>query len=112
MPPVTSTIIQRNHVTNNEEVEIVRKDIMKEVTLGRMVGPLSVRDAQSLLGGNFRTSPMGLVPKSDTPGAFRVICDLSYKGSAPCSVNDLIPQDRPTRFVGFEEFAHQVRFFS
>lgn len=109
MPSVSETIIQQNHITKPNEIAIVRQDIMKEVALGRMVGPLNVHKAQSLLGGNFRTSPMGLVPKSGSLDLFRVIRNLSYKGSAPSSVNDYVPEDRPTRFVGFDEFAHQVR---
>jgi hypothetical protein len=108
MPPVMSTLIQKNHTAEPAKVAIIREDFVSEVSLGRMIGPLTMREAQALLRGHFRTSPLGLVPKSGSPGRFRVIHDLSYRGSAAQSVNDCIPSDRPTRWVDFEQFAAQV----
>jgi len=108
MPRITSTLIQKNHTAEPTKIAIIREDFVNEVNLGCMVGPLSIHDAQVLLNGNFCTSPLGLVPKSGSPGRFRVIHDLSYRGSAAQSVNDCIPSDRPTRWVDFEQFAAQV----
>ena len=57
--------------------------LTKECDAGRIVGPFSTPPFL-----NFRTSPIGLVPKKD-PSEFRLIHHLSYpKGS---SVNDFIP---------------------
>jgi hypothetical protein len=109
MPPVCETIIQRNHISNSNDIAIARSNFMEEVNLSRMIGPITITEAQNILGSNFRTSPVGLVPKANSPGKFRVIRDLSYCGSAAQSVNDLIPADRPTRWVAAPEFALQVR---
>lgn len=111
MPHITSTLIQKNHTAEPTKIAIIREDFTGEVSLGRMIGPLTVCEAEVLLCGNFRTSPLGLVPKSGSPGRFRVIHDLSYKGSAAQSVNDCIPSNRPTRWVDFEQFAAQVCTF-
>ena len=111
MPHITFTLIQKNHTAEPTKIAIIREDFTGEVSLGRMIGPLTVCEAEVLLCGNFRTSPLGLVPKSSSPGRFHVIHDLSYKGSAAQSVNDCIPSDRPTQWVDFEQFAAQVCTF-
>lgn len=108
MPPVAHTIIQPNHAKKPTEIAIIRENFMEEVALGRMIGPLSIKEAEAQLGSPFRTSPLGLVPKAGAPGKYRVIRDLSHTGDAPCSVNDYIDADRPTRWVGFDEFAKMV----
>ena len=108
MPPVTETIIQQNHISSADDIAIVHDNFMEEVKLKRMIGPMSIKQAQWALSSCFRTSPVGLVPKANSPGKFRVIRDLSYCGSAGHSVNDLIPADRPTRWVAASEFACQV----
>jgi hypothetical protein len=68
-----------------------------------MVGPLTASKTQALLHSNFHTSPLGLILKSGSPGCFRVIHNLSYQGSATHSVNDYIPCDLPTHWVGFDD---------
>ena len=108
MPPVCETIIQRNHISSSNDITIAHSNFLEEVKLSRMIGPITITEAQIILGSNFRTSPVGLVPKANSPGKFRVIRDLSYCGSAAQSVNDLIPADRPTRWVAAPEFALQV----
>ena len=63
--------------------EIVSAKLMKEIEAGRVVGPFKTPPFP-----NFRTSPIGIVPKK-VPNEFRLIHHLSYpKGS---SVNDSIP---------------------
>jgi hypothetical protein len=108
MPPVTTTLIQENHARKAWEVQVIKANIMEEVALGWMFGPLSAAETQTLLGSPFRTSPMGLVPKAGSRDKYRVIRDFSYKGNAPSSVNGYIPEDRRTRWVGFDEFADKV----
>ena len=67
--------------------EVDRK-LAKELSLGRLAGPF-----QSPPLSNFRTSPIGLVPKK-VKNTYRVIHHLSYpKGS---SVNDGIPFHKST----------------
>ena len=65
--------------------EIVSAKLMKEIDAGRVVGPFKAPPFP-----NFRTSPIGIVPKK-APNEFRLIHHLSYpKGS---SVNDSIPDE-------------------
>lgn len=112
MATITQTIIQHNHARDPKSLSIIRKNFMDEVKEGRMLGPLSVSEAQSLLKGHFRTSPVGLVPKADSPGKFRVIRDLSFAGNAGRSINDEIPSDRPTCCVPWDEFTQLVSHIS
>ena len=63
--------------------EFPRMKLRKECDAGRIVGPFRTPPF-----ANFRTSPLGVVPKKD-PSEFRLIHHLSYpKGN---SVNDAIP---------------------
>ena len=57
--------------------------LQKECDAGRIVGPFATPPFS-----NFRTSPIGLVPKKD-PSEFRLIHHLSYPQGT--SVNDFIP---------------------
>jgi len=50
--------------------------IKNELSCGRYSGPFSPDRLEALIGP-FRTSPLGVVPKS-TPGEFRLIQDFSY----------------------------------
>lgn len=110
MSPITTTLIQRNHFRTSDELEIVRSYFRDEVEVGRMVGPITISQAEEAIGP-FRTSPVGLVPKAGSPGKFRIIRDLSYTGDAQSSVNDEIPSDRYTLCVGWDDFANLVRIF-
>ena len=66
-----------------DQPEIARIKLHKECNAGRIVGLLSTPPF-----ANFRTSPLGVIPKKD-PSKFRLIHRLSYpKGN---SVNDAIP---------------------
>lgn len=108
MPEITSTIIRPNHFKNEDLLKIIRDDFEKELQLGRLIGPFDKAKICSLLGGHFRTSPVGVKPKPNKPGEYRVIRDLSapYKGQP--SVNDLVGEDPWTRNVNFEEFMRVV----
>ena len=65
--------------------EIVSAKLMKEIDAGRVLTPFKAPPFP-----NFRTSPIGIVPKK-APNEFRLIHRLSYpKGS---SVNDSIPDE-------------------
>lgn len=102
---LTTNIIQRNHIKEAAEINYVWGSLQEETRLGRMVGPLLEKEAEDYLGENFRTSPIGLVPKANKPGAFRVIRDLSFEGTAGWSVNGAIDEDRATEWSSFSEFA-------
>lgn len=65
--------------------DIVSAKLKKEIEAGRVVGPFKAPPFS-----NFRTSPIGIVPKK-APNEFRLIRHLSYpRGS---SVNDFIPDE-------------------
>ena len=62
--------------------EIVSQKIQSELRAGRIAGPFSAKPFP-----NFKTSPLGLVPKS-TQGEFRLIHHLSWPRTDGSSVND------------------------
>jgi hypothetical protein len=108
MPSISHTIIQKNHYKSEKDVAIAEEYFQDEVQFGRMVGPITVLEAETLLGSCFQTSPVGIVSKAGSPGKFRIIRDLSFKGVADKAVNDWIDADAPTHWVGFAEFAKYV----
>ncbi|KAK3087428.1 hypothetical protein FSP39_005841 [Pinctada imbricata] len=74
-----------NHKSTSDHPEIVEEYIKKGLDTQRIAGPFLSPPLP-----NFKTSPLGVVPKSD-PGKFRIIHDLSYPHGN--SVNSLIPQE-------------------
>lgn len=67
---------------------ITMTKLSKECDAGRIVGPFTTPPFR-----NFRTSPLGLVPKKD-PNEFRLIHHLSHPDGS--SVNDFIPDSCST----------------
>ena len=65
-----------------ENVSVVQEYLDKEVTLGRIVGPVS----PEMVPASTQLSPFGVFPKSNQPGKWRLIVDLSSPGGR--SVND------------------------
>jgi hypothetical protein len=49
--------------------------------------------AQKEARGNVIVSPLGTVDKAGEPGKLHITCNLSFKGTAPFSVNDRIDKD-------------------
>jgi hypothetical protein len=68
-----------NHPSSLANSKVVSEYSTKEVTLGRMVGPV-------LAGGGVHTSPLGLIPKAHQENKWRLIVDLSCPTGN--SVND------------------------
>lgn len=75
--------IAPNLISANMHKEETMAKLMKEVSLGRMLGPFKILPISTL-----RISPIGLVPKSD--GSWRLITHLSYPPE--CSVNSFIDE--------------------
>jgi hypothetical protein len=67
--------------------------IQDKVTGERMSGPFTWDQLKKEARGNVIVSPLGVVDKAGEPGKLRIICDLSFKGKAPFSVNDRIDKD-------------------
>ena len=71
-----------NMASATEQAPVVQAYLEKELALGRIVGPVGVRDVPV----GCQVSPFGVIPKSSQPGKWRLIVDLSSpKGR---SVND------------------------
>ena len=108
-PPPTSTYIFKNHASSNAKPEFIDEYIDKERTAGRYLGPFTPQALEQLIGP-FRTSPLGLVPKS-TPGAFRMIQDMSFPRNDPniSSVNAGIDSDAfPTEWGSFSSLSELI----
>ena len=80
-----SSLRVKNLLSCEDFPDIVDRSLEKEISAGRMIGPLAVLPFQ-----DFQLNPIGLVPKK-ARGEFRMITNLSSpKGS---SVNDGILED-------------------
>jgi hypothetical protein len=73
-----------------EHSDAVDRHISKELEAGQISGPFELHDLQQRIG-NFRTSPLGAIPKGDDD--IRVIHDLSFGEPEHPSVNDDINPD-------------------
>ena len=67
--------------------EVVSRYIAEELSAGRLI-KLSADEATSL---NIHCSPIGIIPKKNKPGKWRLIVDLSSLENA--SVNDGVEKD-------------------
>ena len=78
-----------NQRSANSQPDVVDKKLNKELSLGRLMGPLEIPPFE-----DFVISPLGIRAKK-APGEYRVIHDLSfpYDGN---SINDGIPRDQAT----------------
>jgi hypothetical protein len=74
IPP--HTYIPNNHSSANQHPHEIKAYINTELSHRRYTGPFSPSRLEALIGP-FRTSPLGVVPKS-TPGEFRLVQDFSY----------------------------------
>ena len=77
-----------NFKSASDKPDITSEKLRTECETGRMVGPFPAPPFR-----NFRTSPLGLVPKKD-PTEFRLIHHLSFPTGY--SVNDFIPDSCST----------------
>jgi hypothetical protein len=89
--PLTCTTIFPNLPSASLQPTVVDAYISNEITLGRMSGPFSRLQTHSIIGGHFRTVPIGLVPKSGEK--FRMVQNLSKKDSFGVSVNSQLSSD-------------------
>ena len=64
---------RRNMKSASENPEVVDKYIMKEVELGRIIGPADLCEMPSA-----HVSRFGVIPKNHQPGKWRLIVDLSH----------------------------------
>ena len=84
--PIEFTYIPENHKSTFDNTAAVDDYIATELSVGRYTGPFHPDRLERLIG-NFRTSPLGFIPKSD--GHFCIIQDFSYpRDSSITSVNE------------------------
>ena len=65
-----------------ENAEVVREYLSKEISLGRIIGPVG----QEAIPPGTQVSPFGVIPKSSQPGKWRLIVDLSSPEGASVNV--------------------------
>jgi hypothetical protein len=82
-----------NHTNALPHIDRIETYIKDEVAGGRMSGPFTWDELKKEARGNVIVSPLGAVDKAGEPGKLRITCNLSFKGSAPFSVNDRIDKD-------------------
>lgn len=90
---ISSTFTPNNHSSALLAPLIIQQHIDTELQLERYSGPFSSSHLSSLIG-NFRTAPLGVVPKPNSDKS-RVIQDLSFPRNNPsfASVNSEIDSD-------------------
>jgi hypothetical protein len=79
-----------NHSNSNSVNDYILNYIQDEVTGGCMSGPFTWDQLKKEARGEVIVSLLGAVDKAGEPGKLRIICDLSFKGKAPFSVNNKI----------------------
>lgn len=85
-----------NLTSCKQHPDIVRQKLNEELQAGRVKGPFSSPPL-----GNFRVSPIGVVPKK-SPGQFRLIHHLSYPPGQ--SINDYIePELASVSYCSFDD---------
>jgi hypothetical protein len=103
--PISTTYISPNHKSALDNPHAVDAYIQIELGAGRYSGPFTPDMCQTLIG-NFRTSPLGAIPKGD---AFRIIQDFSFESSDMPSVNSDIDSDLfPCEWGSFLQMADLV----
>lgn len=79
---------------SNDDIHI-DEYLTEEITAGRMDGPYSEREMRKMCGGHFAACPVHVVTQADEVGKLkrRIVRNMSYKGQAGYSVNDLLDSD-------------------
>ena len=77
--------VSRNLISANQQPDVVKSNLLKEISLGRVAGPFSSSPLP-----NLQCHPVGVVPKKHSP-KWCTIYPLSYPEGD--SINDYIPKD-------------------
>ena len=88
----------KNLTSSDQNPKLVDEKLNKELSQGRILGPYINPPFEE-----FRTSPIGLVPKKE-PGKYRLIHHLSHPEGT--SINDGIPEEK--RHVAYQNIDHAV----
>jgi len=101
------TIIEPNHGSCNKSPQFISDYIASEMAAGRYSEGYTPQELESRIGP-YRTSPLGLIPKSDS---FRLIQDFSFPKNDPSrkSVNHSVDSDDfPTEWGTFDKTAAMI----
>jgi hypothetical protein len=111
-PALTRSVIHPNHPSVDAHLQFVSEYLEAEVALGRMSGPFSQAEMESVCGGPFQSSPLLVVVRPGglgEPDKLRPCINLSKRGPDAPAVNDHIdPDDFLTRFDSTSEMADLV----
>jgi hypothetical protein len=102
MPSLTETVILENHPSTQQYPDTVKQYLADEIEAGRMNGPFSRDEIESILRGPFFASPLivSVQPQGfGVPDKLRVCRHLSKSNKTTASVNSHIKkEDFPTKF--------------
>lgn len=104
MPPLSDTVIFKNHPSAFLHSEVIDKYLTDEIDAGRMSGPFSRQHVEKVLRGSFFCSPLLVSVQTQQPGTpdkLRVCRHLSKGDKHTPSTNSHIlkkKKDFPTRF--------------
>ncbi|OJA10104.1 hypothetical protein AZE42_13500 [Rhizopogon vesiculosus] len=115
LDPIDLTYAPPNLPSALEHDTLIQDYITSELSLGRFSGPFTQLELEAKIGP-FRSSPLQIAIKEEAPGQpkkFRVCCNLSFKGSMGCSINDEIDaKDFPTCWGTAEQVTNFVSIMS
>lgn len=86
------TFTPKNHSSSIEHMDFVLKYVAEQVSLGRMTGPYTQLQVESILGSKFVSSPVSVV-RDVGSSKLRLVQNCSYRGERGVSVNDHINSD-------------------
>lgn len=109
MPRILQTSTPKNHASDPNHLTFIMDYAAEQVALGRMSGPYTRSEVESILKSPFVTSPLSVVDKAGAPGKYRLVQNCSYRNELGVSVNMWIdPDDFPTEWGTAAEFAEIV----
>lgn len=102
MPVLSRTNILHNHDSIDDHWPLIEQYLLDEIASGRMDGPFSQSEVESILRGPFQSSPLIAVIQPQAPGEpdkVRICRHLSKATKNIPSVNSFINKESfPTRF--------------
>ena len=102
LAPLNQTFTPPNHPSAAVHASVIEEYLTAEREKGRMSGPFSQVELESILDSHFRSSPVQVITKFNPDGSLlkaRMAINLSFKDKYGMSVNDMIDSDdMPTRW--------------
>ena len=116
MPPLTDTVIFKNHSSTLLFPDTVNKYLTDELLAGRMSGPFSLQHVENILRGPIFCSPLLVSVQIQQPGTPDKLCVCRHlsKGdkNTPSMNSHIQKEDFPTRFDTASKVADIVSFLT